>query len=70
MLFGKQLSVIGVCVALTTSILGAGCEDDGTMKIQRISPVAGHLAGDQPVRIEGKNFRSDIGYTSYFGNKK
>ncbi len=71
MLFGKQYTVMGMCLALTAGSLGlSACEDDGAMKVQRISPVAGHLAGDQPVRIEGRNFRTDIGYTVYFGNKK
>jgi hypothetical protein len=28
------------------------------------------MQGEQPIRIGGRNFRSDIGYTVYFGTKK
>jgi len=40
------------------------------MAILDVSPKAGHTQGEQPVRILGKNFRQDIGYTIYFGTKK
>jgi hypothetical protein len=40
------------------------------MVILDVSPKAGHTQGEQPVRIIGKNFRQDIGYTIYFGTKK
>src|SRR5690606_28307399 len=35
-----------------------------------IEPRAGATAGDQAVKILGNNFRQDIGYTVYFGNKR
>ncbi|MGD8860749.1 MAG: IPT/TIG domain-containing protein [Myxococcales bacterium] len=40
------------------------------MRILDIDPKVGHTQGDQTVRILGQNFRQDIGYTIYFGNKK
>lgn len=57
-------ALLSVCFA------AAGCESDGQMAVTGINPRAGHIAGDQRVLIEGKNFRSDIGYTVYFGNAK
>lgn len=61
--------------ALAAGILGAslslaGCEQGTEMAILDIQPRFGHTAGEQPVRIIGRNFRQDIGYTIYFGNKK
>jgi hypothetical protein len=48
-----------------------GCDQgDGTMTITGINPKAGHVGGDQTVSIVGKNFRTDIGYTVYFGNAR
>lgn len=47
-----------------------GCEDDGKMAVTGINPAAGHIGGDQTVQIAGKHFRTDIGYTVYFGNAK
>lgn len=40
------------------------------MDISDVQPRAGATQGDQPVKISGQNFRTDIGYTVYFGNKK
>ena len=40
------------------------------MKVVGINPQAGHIAGDQRVEINGENFRTDIGYTVYFGTAK
>jgi hypothetical protein len=50
--------------------LTTACANDGQMAVIGINPRAGHIAGDQTVEIQGKNFRSDIGYTVYFGNAK
>jgi IPT/TIG domain len=47
-----------------------GCEGSKDMKLTGIKPVAGHLAGDQTVEIQGENFRTDIGYAVYFGEAK
>lgn len=48
----------------------SGCESGGEMVILDIDPKVGHTQGDQVVRILGKNFRQDIGYTIFFGTKK
>jgi len=51
--------------------LGAwGCQNETQMTVVGLNPRAGHVAGDQTVQILGKNFRTDIGYTVYFGNAK
>jgi hypothetical protein len=64
-----QLStVLALFIVLVT---GWGCDDGGgAMTITGINPKAGHVGGDQTVSIVGKHFRTDIGYTVYFGNAK
>jgi hypothetical protein len=57
-------------VPLAAALLGFGCEGGKEMKVTGINPPAGHIAGDQTVEIRGQNFRTDIGYTVYFGNAK
>ncbi len=48
-----------------------GCGDEGgEIAITDVQPRAGATQGDQPVKILGRNFRTDIGYTVYFGNQK
>lgn len=52
---------------------GTACESksgSGPMQVHRIDPGAGGLQGGQQVRIVGENFRTDIGYTVYFGSLK
>jgi len=46
------------------------CAAEKEMKVTGVSPQAGHVAGDQTVQILGKNLRTDIGYTVYFGNAR
>ena len=45
---------------------GAG----GDMEILSIDPPNGAMQGEQPVKIGGRNFRTDIGYTVFFGVKR
>jgi len=54
------------------AVLGplAGCKGGGNVAILDIDPKVGHTQGDQYVKILGRNFRQDIGYTVYFGTKK
>ena len=59
--------VMGVLVA---ALALAACKESGEMAILDVQPRKGHTQGEQAVRILGKNFRQDIGYTVYFGNKK
>jgi hypothetical protein len=67
MAMGARTGVMGVLVAALSL---AACQQSGEMAILDVQPRVGHTQGDQPVRIIGKNFRQDIGYTIYFGNKK
>ena len=63
----RTTSVMGLLAAALTL---AACEESVEMAILDVQPRKGNTQGEQPVRIIGKNFRQDIGYTVYFGNKK
>jgi len=70
----RRLSPWGV-TGLAVLLLGlgavCGCEgSSGPMTITGLNPQVGHMAGEQPIRILGRNFRQDIGYTVYFGSRK
>lgn len=51
-------------------LLPVGCKKGGDTTLSDVSPRVGSTAGDQQVRITGHNFRLDVGYTVYFGNKR
>ncbi len=58
-------------LALAATLLGWGCDQgDEQVRVLSIEPRHGHLTGESPVRIGGKNFRTDIGYTVYFGTQQ
>ncbi len=57
-------------MALLAGLSSLGCEGSKEMQVTGISPQAGHVAGDQTTEIHGQNFRTDIGYTVYFGQAK
>ncbi|MEM9073180.1 MAG: IPT/TIG domain-containing protein [Myxococcota bacterium] len=60
-----------VPVALLALTLFAGCgEGGGDMQILSIDPPNGATQGEQPVKIGGRNFRTDIGYTVFFGTNR
>ena len=59
-----------LALAALAALALSACESGGDMMILDLEPKKGHTQGEQPVRIIGKNFRQDIGYTIYFGNKK
>ena len=63
-------TVFAGLTVIAAAALMAGCDSGGDMVILDINPKVGHTQGEQPVRILGKNFRQDIGYTIYFGTKK
>lgn len=63
MLFATAL----IAGLLTTA---TACDTGGEMAILDVDPKVGHTQGDQYVKILGKNFRQDIGYTVYFGTRK
>jgi hypothetical protein len=67
-----QLStVLALFFVLVTTSASWGCDEGGgAMTITGINPKAGHVGGDQTIEIQGKHFRTDIGYTVYFGNAK
>lgn len=50
--------------------LALGCGSGGETQIRNLEPRVGALQGEQTVKITGANFRTDIGYTVYFGNRK
>lgn len=63
----------GVFLALGVLMGGiaVGCGGEGgEMTILDVQPRAGAAQGDQPVKITGHNFRTDVGYTVYFGSEK
>jgi hypothetical protein len=65
----RRLFFAGWCLLALLGPL-AGCKSGGDVAILDIDPKVGHTQGDQYVKIVGKNFRQDIGYTVYFGTKK
>ncbi|NOY94758.1 MAG: hypothetical protein GXP55_26570 [Deltaproteobacteria bacterium] len=56
--------------ALMASAIACGQSSGGDVEILHMEPRTGALQGQQPVKIGGRNFRTDIGYTVYFGTKK
>ena len=65
----RGLLFTGCLAALLMQL--AGCDSKGgQVAILDIDPKVGATQGDQYVKILGKNFRQDIGYTIYFGTKK
>lgn len=62
------LTILSTLVACTALI---GCDDEGgEVEILSMEPQTGTLQGENPVKIGGRNFRTDIGYTVYFGNQR
>lgn len=64
---------LGLTIALAifaAVAVACGGESGGELEVTNIDPRAGATAGEQPVHILGNNFRQDIGYTVYFGNKR
>lgn len=62
-----------VGLALTSTLMSGvfvGCgPEGGDLAIRDIDPRSGALQG-ATVKIVGNNFRTDIGYTVYFGNQE
>lgn len=62
------LSRVGLCIFLCFS---AACgEEGGEIQILSLEPNHGTIQTELPVAIGGQNFRTDIGYTVFFGNKR
>ena len=69
----RTARVSGALLATAVFAVGAiacGGEAGGELEVLNIDPRAGATAGEQAVKITGNNFRRDIGYTVYFGNKR
>jgi len=57
--------------ALTLILVAFGafsCSGQAEPTVEHLDPNQGPVHGEQPVKIVGKNFRTDIGYTVYFGS--
>ncbi|MBW2464496.1 MAG: IPT/TIG domain-containing protein [Deltaproteobacteria bacterium] len=67
--FRTTLVLFGFSALVAGLSIGCG-EAGGEMAILDVMPREGSIVGDQPVQIKGVNFRADIGYRVYFGNKK
>jgi hypothetical protein len=64
-------TILLVAASVLASVFVAACGDEGgEIAILDVEPRQGGLIGDQPVQIKGVNFRPDIGYRVYFGNRK
>ncbi|MFW5925427.1 MAG: IPT/TIG domain-containing protein [Myxococcota bacterium] len=59
-----------LALTLALSLSLAACDGEGEIDVHTVDPQAGATQGEQPVKIVGDNFRTDIGYTVYFGQKK
>lgn len=59
-----------LALTLALSLSLAACDEEGEIDVHNVDPQAGATQGEQPVKIVGDNFRTDIGYTVYFGQKK
>ena len=67
---GFTARMLSAVLVTGLSLTALACESGGEMQILDVNPRVGHTQGEQSVRILGKNFRNDIGYTVYFGTKK
>ena len=63
---GARLGLLAAFLLLGSA---PACGDGGgEMGITDVQPRSGSMSGERPVQILGYNFRTDIGYTVYFGN--
>ncbi|MCA9615348.1 MAG: IPT/TIG domain-containing protein [Sandaracinus sp.] len=58
--------VLSACLSLGLVACGDG---GGEVAILNIDPPNGATQG-RPIKIEGRNFRTDIGYTVFFGTRR
>jgi hypothetical protein len=56
--------------ALGLGVAACGSAKGGETRILDVDPRVGATVGQQPVKILGENFRTDIGYSVYFGSKR
>jgi hypothetical protein len=67
--FQFAVTVLVAIPAIGLSAVACG-GPKGETRILDIDPRVGATVGQQPVKILGENFRTDIGYTVYFGSKR
>lgn len=65
----RRLPIVALFAVALSSSLTACKKDPNDMALQDISPRAGAMQVEQPVTITGR-FRTDIGYTVYFGTER
>lgn len=64
----RQTSGLLSLFALSLLSFGsAACGGGDELSIRSVEPQSGRLQGDERVTIRGNNFRTDLGYTVYFG---
>ena len=68
-LVGTTLGSLVLAVGATAALAGCG-EGGGEMTVLTVEPQNGPTQGEQPVKIGGQNFRTDIGYTVFFGTRR
>lgn len=59
-----------IVLSLALPLLAFGCGGGGETTITDVQPRKGLASGGQRIVVQGKNFRTDIGYTVYFGAKR
>lgn len=57
-----------IALLLSIGLLGSSCASEKEPSVQGVEPEKGPIDAEQPVKILGRNFRTDVGYTVYFGN--
>jgi len=65
-----NVSVLRCVIVITLGALLGCSKGTDAMQVEDINPRVGHTLGGQTVRVLGKNFRPNLGYTVYFGSKK
>ncbi len=66
----SRMRALPIVVLFVVGLAACGESAGGDLEVTNIDPRAGATAGDQSVRIMGNNFRQDLSYTVYFGNKR
>lgn len=63
--------ILSVCLSiLMATAFACGNSSGGDVAILHMEPRTGAVQGQQRVKIGGHGFRTDIGYTVYFGTRK
>ena len=64
------MRILATAIAMFSALCFSCGEAGGEMQILDVDPRHGATQGEQPIKILGVNFRTDIGYTVYFGHKR